>query len=372
MKGADFMNIDVSVVIPSYNDSKALELTLTAFNCQTYPHDRYELVIVDDGSSDQTEDLVNSFEASYQVHYIKQCNMGRSKARNVGIEITSGEILIFNDADGIPSPDFIAQHVKYHQSDKPTVVIGGKYDLLARWKDGIPIRYLDKLLAVSGHYEEVRQNVRLARQGQETPFLSKADIQTDFNRVRRYVFRKSHHNWDEVYQVYSETLDGFFIPWILLVTINVSVSKSVLMKAGLFDESFIGWGLEDTELGYRLHKCGAKFVYNEAAANYHQVHPNNAVKRWKEHARNYARFCQKHPTLEIYLHWKFAVGLISAKTYNEIVKNFSLFQDLGYAEIAEDYIALNKELAEVYGQDEICISTYPRPVPESLRVPNTL
>lgn len=362
------MNIDVSVVIPSYNDSKALELTLTAFNCQTYPHDRYELVIVDDGSSDQTEDLVNFFDVSYQVRYIKQSNMGRSKARNVGIEIASGEILIFNDADGIPSPDFIAQHVKYHQSNESTVVIGGKYDLLARWEDGIPIRYLDKLLAVSGHYEEVRQNIRLARQGQETPFLSKADIQTDFNRVRRYVFRKSHHNWDEVYDIYGETLEGFVIPWMLLVTINVSAPKSLLMKSGAFDESFIGWGLEDTELGYRLHQCGAKFVYNEAAANYHQVHPNDAAKRWREHARNYQHFCQTHRFLEVYLHWQLTVGLLSAKAYNDLVKNYRHFRGLGYEEILNDYIALSQELAEDFGQNEVFMSSHPCPVPAALQV----
>ena len=364
------MGIDVSIIVPSYNNSEALTLTLIAFNCQTYPSNNYELIVVDDGSSDGTEALVNSFQASYRLRYIKQRNMGRSKARNHGIRIAMGEIIIFNDADGIPCPDFVAEHVKYHQSDECCVVIGGKYDLLARWEDGIPNRYLEKLLAVSGDYKDVRQNVSIAEQGQSTSFLSKVDIQGDFNRLRRYVFRKSHHNWDDVYEVYFNTLDGFVIPWILLVTINVSVSKTLLMKAGLFDESFIGWGLEDTELGYRLERCGAKFVYNEAAANYHQVHPNDVVKRWKEFARNYARFCEKHPMLEIYLHWRFTVGLMSAQYYNDLVKGFCQLSVFGYTEIAEDYLAVSKELAEVYGQDEICLSTYPRPIPDSLGVPD--
>ena len=365
------MNLDVSVVVPSYNNRDALELTLASFNCQTYPSHRYEVIVVDDGSSDDTEELVNSFEAPYSLHYFKQRNAGRSKARNVGIRMARGNILILNDADSIPVPDFITQHVRYHQSGEPIVVIGGKYDLLARWQDGIPTRYLDKLLDVSGHFEDVRKNVKWAQQGQSISFISKEDLRTDFEKVKRYVFRKSHHNWDEVYQVYSETLKGFVIPWMLLVTINVSAPKALLMKVGLFDESFVGWGLEDTEIGYRLHKYRATFVYNKAAANYHQVHPNDAAKRWREHAQNYIRFCEKHPVLEVYLHWRFAVGLMSVRTYNEIVKDSGKFSGLGHKEIMKDYLILSKKLAEAYGQNEVFLSSFPRLVPEALGATNT-
>lgn len=365
------MSIDVSVVIPTYNDRTALELTLAAFNCQTYPSDRYQLIIIDDGSTDGTKSLVETFETSYPIRYFWQDNAGRGKARNVGIGMAKGDILIFNDADGIPVPDFIAQHVKSHSCNDNTVVIGGKYDLLARWEEGISTRYLDKLLAVSGQFEDVQENIRLAEQGHPISFLSKADIQIDFNRVKRYVFRKSHHNWDDVYHAYSETLDGFVIPWMLLVTINVSVPKSLLMRAGPFDESFIGWGLEDTEMGYRLHQSGANFLYNEAAANYHQVHPNDIVKRWREHARNYKHFCQKHPALEVYLHWRFAAGLTSAKAYNEMVQNFYRLRDLEYKEILKDYLAQSKKLAEEFGQNDISMSSFPRPLPDSLQVSDT-
>ena len=365
------MSINLSVIIPSYNDRNALELTLAAFNCQTYPADKYEVIVVDDGSTDNTKELINSFDASYVLVHSKQHNSGRGIARNVGVGMARGDIVIFNDADGIPVPDFIAQHVKSHQTKDSTVVIGGKYDLLARWQDGMPRRYLDKLLAASGHFEEVRENITDAQNSESNmSFISKEDIQTDFDRITRYVFRKSHHNWDEVYEVYSNTLDGFVIPWILVVTINVSAPKDLLIKAGLFDKSFIGWGLEDTELGYRLHQHGAKFVYNEAAANYHQVHPNDTAKRWREHARNYTRFCQKHPTLEVYLHWKFAAGLISHITYNEIVKEYYKFSDLGYKEITQDYLTLSRNLAETYGQNEVFFSSLPRSVPESLRSEN--
>ena len=364
------MGIDVSVVIPTYNDRAALELTLTAFNCQTYPTDRYELIVIDDGSSDGTQELVETFQTCHPLRYLWQPNVGRGKARNTGIGMASGDLLIFNDADGLPVPDFITQHVQSHQASESTVVIGGKYDLLARWEDGISKRHLDKLLTASGQFQEVRQNIKMAEQGQVTPFLSKADILNDFDNVTRYVFRKSYHNWDDVYHVYSETLEGFVIPWILLVTINVSVPKALLMKAGVFDESFIGWGLEDTEMGYRLQQCGAKFVYNEAAANYHQVHPNDAAKRWREHARNYKHFCQKHSVLEVYLHWRFTVGLMSAKVYNDIVKNYHQLRDLEDEDILADYIALSKKLAEDFGQNDVFMSSYPRPVPESLRMEN--
>ena len=294
--------------------------------------------------------------------------MGVLGARNAGIEMAKGDILVLNDADALPVPDFIAQHVKSHHSRDSAVVIGGKYDMLARWHDKMYSPHLDALLNVSGHFKEVRENVARARQGQASPFIFKEDIWANPNRVQQYVFRKSYHNWDSVYHVYSETLDDFVIPWILCVTINVSFPKALIMTAGLFDESFVGWGLEDAEMGYRLHQCGAKFVYNEAATNYHQLHPNDYPKRWREHARNYKRFCQKHPALEVYLQWRFAVGLMSAKAYNEIVKGFYRLRDSGYNAISQDYLALSKELAEIYGQDEVFLSRFPRPVPESLQI----
>ena len=366
------MSIDVSVIVPTYNSRDALELTLTAFNYQTYPFNKYELIVVDDGSSDDTGSLVDSCKTSYPLRYLRQDNAGRCKARNVGIEMAKGDTLILNDADAIPVPDFIAQHVKSHHSDGSTVVIGGKYDMLTRWENKMYRPHLDALLNTSGHFKEVRENVTRAQEGKSAiPFILKEDIGANFDGVQQYVFRKSYHNWDSVYDVYSETLEDFVIPWVLCVTINVSLPKALMMKAGLFDESFRCWGLEDTEMGYRLYQGGARFVYKEAATNYHQLHPSDYPKRWREHARNYKHFCQKHPTLEVYLHWRLAVGLISPKAYNELVKNFHQICDLGYKEISEDYLAMSKELAEMYGQDEVFLSHFPRPVPESLRISDT-
>ena len=75
--------------------------------------------------------------------------------------------------------------------------------------------------------------------------------------------------------------------------------------------------------------------------------------------------------LEVYLHWRFAVGLISPKAYNEIVKNFYQLWELRYTEISEDHLAMRKEFAEMYRQDEVFLSHFPRPVPESLRISDT-
>lgn len=62
------------------------------------------------------------------------------------------------------------------------------------------------------------------------------------------------------------------------------------------------------------------------------------------------------------------MGLISPQTYNEIVKNFYQLSELRYKEISEDSLAMRKEFAEMYGQDEVFLSRFPRPVPESLRI----
>jgi mycofactocin glycosyltransferase len=103
----------VSVVVPAYNACEWLTTCLEALFRQTYPRERYEIVIVDDGSQDGTADqakaLGNQWEGALSV--IQRENGGPAQARNAGVRASSGEVIAFTDADCAASPDWLVEMV---------------------------------------------------------------------------------------------------------------------------------------------------------------------------------------------------------------------------------------------------------------------
>ena len=87
-----------SIIIPCYNASKYLERCLDSIYNQNYK--MFEVIIVNDGSTDNTEDIVNKYRSKYNnIKYLKQDNKGVAIARNKAIELVSGNKFIFVDAD---------------------------------------------------------------------------------------------------------------------------------------------------------------------------------------------------------------------------------------------------------------------------------
>ncbi len=110
----------VSVVIPCYNAKRTIGLTLQALIQQTYPGPT-EIIVVDDGSSDQTFELIRSFP---DVIYIHQENQGPAVARNRGFRASSGEFVFFTDSDCIPEPRWIEKCLSGFQNSDIAVVCG--------------------------------------------------------------------------------------------------------------------------------------------------------------------------------------------------------------------------------------------------------
>jgi len=102
----------VSIITPSYNSAKFIAETIQSVQNQTYPN--WEMIIVDDGSSDETESVVlsiNQNDNRIQFHKLSQ-NSGPAVARNTGIEKASGDYMTFIDADDIWFPTFIENNIK--------------------------------------------------------------------------------------------------------------------------------------------------------------------------------------------------------------------------------------------------------------------
>lgn len=121
----------VSVIIPVFNDAARLRLCLQALSQQTYPGDRYEVIVVDNGS-DPAEDIAGVVAAFPSVIAASEAQPGSYAARNAGIALAKGEIIAFTDADCIPAPDWIEQGVRALCSVPNCGLVAGKINLFFR------------------------------------------------------------------------------------------------------------------------------------------------------------------------------------------------------------------------------------------------
>jgi len=116
--------IDISVQICTYNRKNLIGKALEALFGQDYPKDKYEIVLVDDGSKDGTGEVVKSLDPPCKFTYIYQENAGLSTGRNQGIRAASGEIILFVDDDIMASETLLAEHMKIHREYDMAVVRG--------------------------------------------------------------------------------------------------------------------------------------------------------------------------------------------------------------------------------------------------------
>ncbi|MDJ0594376.1 MAG: glycosyltransferase family A protein [Pleurocapsa sp. MO_226.B13] len=126
------MNRFVSVIIPVFNDRDRLEICLTALEGQTYTKDNYEAIVVDNGSDESLENLVEKFPQA-KLAYCQR--PGSYAARNHGIALAKGEILAFTDADCIPQPDWLETGVKRLLDTTNCGLLAGKIELFFQNRD---------------------------------------------------------------------------------------------------------------------------------------------------------------------------------------------------------------------------------------------
>lgn len=108
----------------TYNRKRLLERALTALFNQNFPKDQYEIVLIDDGSTDGTGEYVKTLDPPCPMTYIHQQNSGLAKGRNQGIRHANGQIILFIDDDIVASPNLLAEHVKTHEQHMDHVVRG--------------------------------------------------------------------------------------------------------------------------------------------------------------------------------------------------------------------------------------------------------
>lgn len=122
----------VSIILPTYNRANYLPYSINSVLAQSY--DIFELYIIDDGSSDNTVDVVNNYLNDDRVHYIYQDNQGQSVARNEGLKRAKGDFICFLDSDDLYKPDKLVKQIDILKSNRKIDIVHGDEDLID--KDG--------------------------------------------------------------------------------------------------------------------------------------------------------------------------------------------------------------------------------------------
>ena len=114
-----------SIIVPTHNQASRLEMTLQSiYHQQEITNSELEVVVVNDGSTDETAAVLEQFTELLPLKTIHQTNQGRAAARNAGIRASRGSLLLFTDSDRLASNYWVKNHVDFHRYTERTVGVG--------------------------------------------------------------------------------------------------------------------------------------------------------------------------------------------------------------------------------------------------------
>jgi glycosyltransferase involved in cell wall biosynthesis len=289
-----------TIQLCTYNRAALLERVLDACFEQTAPPDTYEVVLVNDGSTDRTPEVIEGARsrADCRFEVVNQVNSGLAKGRNAGIACASGERIIFIDDDVLPLPNFVEEHLRSHERTPFAVVRGG----------AINVENFD-------------------------------DLPPPHWNIKHY--------------------SGNFF-W----TTNVSVPLATIRAIGGFNESFSEYGWEDIDVGLRLRFGGVRGVFNPKALAYHyKPRPRSGnvekmVAQARAQARTAVQLAKIHPHWRTYLATginpvqrglhKWIDGIEKARTYRDEIGDLSGDRALSNRELrAAQKLATNAYFEEL-------------------------
>lgn len=219
----------LTVVVTTWRRPDELRLVLGALVEQTISLNSFDVVVVDSNSGDATPDVVALFEQQSELR-VKLVNAkinSASAKRNLGIECADGRYVVFLDDDCVPSSNHLSEFVRCAEREEGKKII---------WCGGV--RFDQKLIQHSNYYR-YRQSCHYTAETQRPPKLAFKTI----------------------------------------VTMNMLIEREVLLRDGLrFDESFVGYGFEDIEFGYRAELAG--YEIRTCAADIEHVEPLGDIKKF--------------------------------------------------------------------------------------------
>jgi glycosyltransferase involved in cell wall biosynthesis len=232
--------------VPTFQRAASVGRLLAGLDEQAMSSDSFEVIVIGDGSTDGTDELVSNRKSAYRLRYLGQPRRGRASACNAGIRASSGELVILLDDDMQPTSGFVHAHVSAHPRGSRRCVVGA------------------------------------------------APIVDPANPTAEYVAQKFNTHLQRLAQPgHRFGLRDFYSG-------NASIPVALLDEVGLFDEGFTEYGNEDLELSLRLRAAGIELVFDPDAV---------AFQRWEKDFPQLARetaqkgstavmLARKHPEAE--------------------------------------------------------------------------
>ncbi|MDU5106837.1 glycosyltransferase family 2 protein [Clostridium sp.] len=316
-----------SVIIPAYNSKERLYYNLISLNNQDCDLNVFEVIVVDNGSKDDTLEMLENFEAKFAFKFVRlEKNRGIARGRNEGIRRAVGDILIFHDSDMIANRDFITRHLKNHE-EKNIVVCG------IPWKRIFTFYYkeldssIQNYLGKTGTELDEKSNITDkyplidVESIIDESYINKSfDLDAEFMRGLKEILKNN-----------NEELKDYRLPWRFFITNNASVERNRVIEVGMFDESIVGYGFEDYDLGIRLYKSGSKFIFDKNILNVHQEHPTNI--NIVEGRENINYICKKYNNiyfLDVLLVCISGTTSIKEYDFNELCKDINNMMVVSY------------------------------------------
>ena len=237
----------VSVVIPTKNRAALVAQTIECIESQTVSRDQYEVIVIDNDSSDDTRSILEKNARTYSNLKLGfQEKPGAAATRNVGLRMAKAELVLFIDDDVQAEPALIQSHIEYQQKNSGASVIGA---------------------------------ITIPWGGTTEPFL-------------RYL------RDNRILNPYTPSKGP--IDFSYYHTCNVSTPAEVLLKVGGFNEGFSIYGMEDIELGYRLENAGSRMIFGPEAKALHYRFPHyqEFMGRCEQAGYSLGHLLSVHPELK--------------------------------------------------------------------------
>lgn len=244
----------VSIVIPTYNRVRDMRRAVEAVLHQHRPEGlELELIVVDDGSTDDTWEWLDRQRGCGRLKAFCQTNSGPARARNRGAGEAKGDLLLFLGDDNVPQPGWLLAHLEEHR------MFGGHGPLAVLGYTSFPPSH-------------------------DTPFL-------------RFI---NEYGSQFGYQLIDQPRD---VPFNYFYTSNISLPRSFFVENGGFREDFPAAAWEDIEFAYRAVANGLRIHYQPRARieHHHRIRPRTFCRRQRTSGRSAAIFARLHPELEDFL-----------------------------------------------------------------------
>lgn len=247
--------MNVSIVIPCLNEEENVEACLCSLLKQRYGHNRYEIIVVDNGSTDRSPEIIAEIvKKNTNVHLINEPQKGTAPCRNAGIKAAKHDHIALIDADCEAPPrwlEILVEHYReLHRKDQEIIGVGGS---------NIPPKHSGSFIRAIG--------------------IALDSYIGSFNSVQGRKFNKDS-----------------IVPSIS--TVNALYDKQVINQIGCFDAS-LSDEAEDADLNFRINLAGYKLYYIPESYVWHKMRPT--AKTWLKNMFRYgkgrARLLKRYPKM---------------------------------------------------------------------------